>query len=75
MHIFFTENKSSLPPLSPAQLTKLKHLTIISLASQCRVRERRREGGGEEEGRRLGEEEGEGGRRFERRRGEKEGRG
>lgn len=31
------EHKDSLPPLSAAQITKLKHLTIVSLAAERRV--------------------------------------
>jgi COP9 signalosome complex subunit 7 len=32
-----TENKDAFPPLNAAQTTKLKHLSIVSLASQRRV--------------------------------------
>ena len=37
-HIFFAGEQTTLPPLSSAQLMKLKHLSIISLAAKCRVR-------------------------------------
>ena len=29
----YLQNKSTLPPLSPAMLTKLRHLTLVTLAS------------------------------------------
>jgi len=32
-----TENKDNLPPLIPAQITKLKHLSLVTLASDRRV--------------------------------------
>lgn len=35
---FRAEQAGSLPQLSPLQLKKLKHLTIVSLAAKCRVR-------------------------------------
>ena len=34
---FPSDNISSLPTLTPVQLTKLKHLTIVALAAKCRV--------------------------------------
>jgi hypothetical protein len=34
---FFTEQVDSLPKLTPLQLKKLKHLTIVSLAAKDRV--------------------------------------
>ena len=54
---FYIENRTSLPSLSPGQLTKLKHLTIVSLASQCRVRGKSTGGRGKvEEGKKWEEE-------------------
>jgi hypothetical protein len=35
--IYFTENKAKLPELTPAQLTKLRQLTIVSLATKTKV--------------------------------------
>lgn len=35
--ISHTEQADSLPQLTPVQLKKLKHLTIVSLAAKCRV--------------------------------------
>ena len=32
------EHKDSLPPLNPAQITKLKYLTIVTLATERHVR-------------------------------------
>ncbi|KAH0838702.1 hypothetical protein J3R83DRAFT_7030 [Lanmaoa asiatica] len=34
---FFGKHKDSLPPLSPAQITKLKYLTIVTLATERHV--------------------------------------
>lgn len=36
-HTVRTDNRDSLPPLDDAQITKLKYLTIVSLASEHRV--------------------------------------
>ncbi|KAG2001919.1 hypothetical protein CC2G_004902 [Coprinopsis cinerea AmutBmut pab1-1] len=33
----YLQHKDSLPPLNPAQITKLKHLSIVSLASERRI--------------------------------------
>ena len=35
--VSIAEHKDALPPLSPAQITKLKQLSIASLASERRV--------------------------------------
>jgi len=34
---FYAANKNDFPPLSQAQLNKLRHLTIISLATKNKV--------------------------------------
>ena len=36
--MYITEYKDSLPPLNDAQTTKLKHLTLVTLAMDRRVR-------------------------------------
>ena len=38
IYLLPSETASSLPALTPAQCTKLKHLTIVSLAAKHRVR-------------------------------------
>ncbi|THH31581.1 hypothetical protein EUX98_g2627 [Antrodiella citrinella] len=35
--VLTVEHKDSLPPLNPAQITKLKHLTLVSLAMEKRI--------------------------------------
>ena len=37
IYLFFAANSSSLPALSPPQLKKLRHLTIVSLAAKSKV--------------------------------------
>ena len=37
LNIFFLENKSELPELTPVQLKKLRQLTIVSLATKSKV--------------------------------------
>lgn len=36
--VIITEHKESLPPLNPAQITKLKYLTIVTLGTERHVR-------------------------------------